>query len=416
VQNPVCMPSRISMLSGQYPSQLKITHMGVPVPEDLPTFSHLFGRCGYTTANIGKLHFLPHVGRDHRILHPAYGFDHLEISDEPGCYEDTYRAWVRQKAPEYLDAISLGLPPATEMWHQLMGIRDGIRHAPVREPKAEAFPAPSDLTHSAFVAERTAEFIRSHRDAPFACIAGFYSPHSPWVAPQEYFDLYDPATLALPRFPADFEARRGEGFSDEVLRSARQGYYAMISEVDAHVGKLLDCLEEEGLAEDTIVVFTSDHGEYLGEFLRWAKGFPAEDPVSRVPLLVRWPRGLASGVTVEHIVEAVDVLPSLLQWTGQAVPPQMQGIPLPLSNDPAARTKCSAVLEHDGGKTLRTDRYRYIVWSNGTERLYDLEQEFGEYHDVATQSAYASALAEMRQELIQRMLRMERPLPRAFPY
>ncbi|MXZ23046.1 MAG: sulfatase-like hydrolase/transferase, partial [Caldilineaceae bacterium SB0665_bin_25] len=99
VQNPVCMPSRLSFLTGQYPSTLGITHMGVPVPEDTVTLPRLLAPCGYRSANIGKLHFQPHANRDHRTWHPPYGFDHLEISDEPGSYEDAYRAWVRRLAP-----------------------------------------------------------------------------------------------------------------------------------------------------------------------------------------------------------------------------------------------------------------------------------------------------------------------------
>ncbi|HET7772054.1 MAG TPA: sulfatase-like hydrolase/transferase, partial [Chloroflexota bacterium] len=109
VQNPVCMPSRVSFLTGQYPSTLGITHMGVPVPEDTLTLPRMLKPYGYRCANVGKLHFLPHANRDHREPHPRYGFDQLEISDEPGCYEDAYRAWVKRKAPEYLDAVSPGL-------------------------------------------------------------------------------------------------------------------------------------------------------------------------------------------------------------------------------------------------------------------------------------------------------------------
>jgi len=463
VQNPVCMPSRVSFLSGQYPSQLKITHMGVPVPENLPTLPHLLRNYGYTSANIGKLHFLPHACRDHREVHPAYGFDHLEISDEPGCYEDAYRAWVRRKAPGELhflphacrdhrevhpaygfdhleisdepgcyedayrawvrrkapgelDKISCGLPPATAIWQKALGFRDGIKHPEVREPRTAAFPSRSDLTHTAFVAEQTIEFIRRCRAGPFLCIAGFYSPHSPWVAPQEFLDLYDPTRLSVPKFPDDVNAKRGERFSDAALQRIKQGYYAMITEVDHHVGRILACLDEEGLADDTIVLFTSDHGEYLGEFLRFGKGFPGEDCISRVPLLLRWPKGITRpGETIRHIVEAVDVVPTLLDWAGIPIPAYIQGVPLPASNDDA-RTKASALLESTQGKSLRMDRCRYIVRENGREELYDLTRELGEYSNVASDPSYAAALSEARGEMVRRLVQVERPMPRIWPY
>ena len=417
VQNPVCMPSRVSFLSGQYPSQLRITHMAVPVPEDLVTLPHLVRNCGYATANIGKLHFLPHANRDHREIHPPYGFDHLEISDEPGCYEDAYRAWVRRKAPGELDKISVGLPPATATWQKMMGIQDGIKHPDLREPRTSAFPARADLTHTAFVAEQTTEYIRQHAGGPFMCIAGFYSPHSPWVAPQEFLDMYEVSKLSVPRFPKEADAKRGAQFSDAALRLAKQGYYAMVSEVDHYVGNILACLDEAGIADDTIVIFTSDHGEYLGEFLRYSKGFPGEDCISRVPMIARWRNGIAQGgLTVNHIVEAVDVVPTLLQWAGIPIPSHLQGTPLPTSNDPSARTKVSALLEFSQGKNLRTERYRYVVRLNGQEALYDLTKDLGEYFDVAKDPAYAGGLSEMRGELVRRMLQMERPIPRTWPY
>lgn len=415
VQNPVCMPSRVSFLSGQYPSQLRITHMGVPVPEELETIASLTSRLGYHTANIGKLHFLPHANRDHRLPHPRYGFDHLEISDEPGCYEDAYYAWVGRMAPDQLDRISCGLPPATAVWRQQMGITDPRAHPDRGEVEPRAFSGRDDLTHTAFVAERTIDFLRRQGRRQFCCVAGFYAPHSPWVAPQRYFDLYHPEDLPAPDYPSSVEARRGERFTDEKLRLAKQGYYAMISEVDHHVGRILDCLDQEGLADDTIVIFTSDHGEYLGEFLRFGKGFPGEDCISRVPLLVRWPSGLPAGVTVPHLVEAVDVLPSLLAWLGAPVPPQLQGRPLPLSAAPEAATRDSVLLEHSAGKSLRTERYRYVLRQE-REELYDLANDFGEYADIAAEPGYAVALADCRRLLLQRLLANERPLPRTWAY
>ena len=417
VNNAVCMPSRMSMLTGLYPATVGVMDNGAPLPADAVTLPRMLGTYGYTSANIGKLHFLPHSCRDHRRAHPDYGFDHLEISDEPGCYEDAYRAYVRARAPDQLDRISVGLPPATAAWQKMMVIDDGIAHPEERFPKRPvAFRSRGDLTHTAFVAEQTMEFIRSRRAGPYLCIAGFYSPHSPWVAPQEFIDLYDPARLTIPPFPEQLQQRRiAKGFTDEQLRAARQGYYAMVSEVDHHVGRILRCLAEAGQADETIVVFTSDHGEWLGEHLQYGKGYPGHDGSSRVPLIVRFARGgAAGGRTVGRFAEAVDLLPTLLAWCGVPVPPHLQGMPLPV--DDRAECRRGALTEHDGWKTLRSEGIRYTLHADGRESLYDLRRDLGEYHDVSADPAYAGSLADHRKELARRLIDRERPLPRAAAY
>jgi arylsulfatase A-like enzyme len=423
VQNPVCMPSRVSMLSGQYPSTLGILRNGVPVPAETVTLPHLLRNYGYTSANIGKLHFLPHANRDHRDVHPDYGFDHLEISDEPGCYEDAYRAWVRRRAPEQLDAISVGLPPAAHTWYRTMGIQDPVKH-PVAGGRSDvegaiSFPGDEGLTHSAFVAERTIAFLRQHRERPFFCVAGFYSPHAPWVVPQRYLDMYDPGILTLPSFPPELEARRaGARCSDEQLRSARHGYYAMVSEVDDRVRQILSCLDDLGLANSTIVVFTSDHGEWLGEHLRYGKGYPGHDCVSRVPLIVRWPSGIsAPGRTVSTLVESVDILPTLLGCAGIPIPYHLQGSSLlPALENRSLESRASALTEMAGWITLRTERYRYVAEADGSEMLYDLAVDPHGYHDVAGEPASAPTIAALRHELLKRLIARERPLRRTWPY
>ena len=416
VQNPVCMPSRVSFLSGQYPGTLGITHMGVPVPENTVTLPRYLHNYGYTSGNIGKLHFLPHANRDHREIHPSYGFDCLEISDEPGCYADAYRAWVARRAPDQLDLVSCGLPPATQTWQTEMGVRDGIVHPAQREPlEAQAFRARSDLTHTAFIAEQTLEFVRQNRERPFLCIAGFYSPHAPWIAPQEFLDIYDPATFDLPTFPADFAGRP----DDDELRRARHGYYAMISEVDHHCGRILDELDNLGLRDETIVIFTADHGEWLGQHGKYGKGFPAHDVVSRVPCLVRWPGGIVeAGRTISDIVEAVDIVPTLLECAGIPVAAALQGQSLlpQLQAQTPDKARVAALTEERDWKALHTPQFRYIARADGREILFDLRQTHGEYCDVAGDAAYAETLAELRHELLRRLIERERPLARVWPY
>ena len=427
VQSPLCMPSRVSFLSGQYPSTLGITHMGVPVPDDTQVLPHYLKSVGYKTANIGKLHFLPHANRDHRLPHPAYGFDHLEVSDEPGVYEDAYRAWVRRKDASQLAHLSVGLPPARQTFLDVMGLEDEVTH-PQTGPLSGArsdflgplpFPGDEAFTHSAFVGEQTCTFLEEQGDSPFLCVASFYAPHAPWVVPQRFLDLYDPEAFTLPDYPDDLQPRRAEaGCSDERLRGARHGYYAMISEVDHHVGQVLATLKAQGLADNTLVVFTADHGEWLGEHLKYGKGYPGDDAVSRVPLIVRHPAGVAApGRTVPTIVEAVDVVPTLLSATGLQIPPRLQGVSLlPALQNVSFEGKGSALTEHNGWKTLRTDRYRYLVHADGSEKLWDLENDPRGYDDVADAPGYEAVLAEQRRLLLARLLRAERPLARTWVY
>ena len=424
VQNPVCMPSRVSMLSGRYPSSLGIIHMGVPVPQDTLTLPRILKQYGYRTANIGKLHFLPHANRDHRLPHPDYGFDHLEISDEPGVYEDAYRAWVRKQAPDQMDGISAGIPPAAYVWQRTMGIEDSVVHRgdPTGRHDFKAgipFAADDRLTHTAFVAEQTIAFIQQTAQ-PFLCIAGFYSPHAPWYVPQKYLDLYDEAALSIPTFPAHIDRQRptdpDKQFSDVQLRQAKRGYYAMISEVDDYVGRILKALEAVGQRENTIVVFTSDHGEWLGEHLRYGKGYPADDAVSRVPLIIAAPDGKPAQ-RYEGIIEAVDILPTLLELAGMQAPPPLQG---------TSRADCvfggtaaepqAALTEGAGWKSLRTPQYRYLIHADGRESLWDMERDPEAYHDVANDADYQSALADCRHQLLTRLLAVERPLPRTWTY
>ena len=302
-----------------------------------------------------------------------------------------------------------------------MGWQDDVPHPAHwdRNSSLEAVPfdGSDEVSFSAFVAEQTISYLQRAKTAPaqpFLCIAGFYSPHSPWVAPQRFLDMYERDELSVPEFPPDFEV--GTEFRPEQLRTARHGYYAMISEVDYHVGLILQSLEELQLAEETIVVFTSDHGEWLGEHGKWGKGYPGPDLVSRVPLMIRVP-GASAGRRVSNIVEAVDVVPTLLECAGYQIPPEVQGQSLmPLVTGSEGYTKADAMMEMRGWKSLRNARFRYVSEADGSEHLWDLEAEFGQYRDISADPAYASALSEMRGRLLQRVIQNEAPLARTWTY
>ena len=419
VQNPLCMPSRVSFLTGRYPSQLGITHMGVNVPEATVTLPQLLQPYGYFSANLGKLHFLNHANRDHRVPYPGYGFNQWEISDEPGVYEDAYRAWVRRVAPDQLDYLSVGLPPATAVFYETLGITDPV-HQSLTSPRGDfagAVPFPGDdgCTHSAFVAQRTINFLQQQDGKqPFLCIAGFYSPHAPWVVPQKYLDLYDPADLPIVNGQlaiANELPPIQSPIPEAQLRSAVHGYYAMISEVDDYVGQILATLAGQGLDKNTIVIFTSDHGEWLGDSGRFAKGYPGDDPVTRVPFIIKGPEIAAASENCTHLIEAVDVLPTLLDLAGIQSPPQLNGRSFaPLLLDRPYQPRESALTEFHGWKTLRTRHHRYLIHDDGQELLWD------DKNQPLNPAKNPAVVNHHRHLLLQRLLEAERPLPRTWPY
>ncbi|MFW6146475.1 MAG: sulfatase [Planctomycetota bacterium] len=404
---PVCMPSRQSMLSGQYPLSLGCCCNGIEMRPDVPTLATVLKPYGYHTANIGKLHFLNHSNCDHREPHPSYGFDTMIVSDEPGCYDDAYIAWVTEHDPDAVDACRVSSPPAC------VGAR--IDKQPRGTQNPYVFEGPEHLTHSAFVADQTIDFLRARREEMFFAIAGFYAPHAPLNPPQRFVDLYDPASLPS---PAMNEGQNHLGLSDEQWRVIKAYYYALVSHVDDQVGRILAALDDLGLSDNTIVVFTSDHGEHLGDHGRVQKGPPGLDSCAHVPLLMRYPGRIDPGRRADKLIEAVDLAPTLVDWCGVQPPPSFQGRsfrPLLAGRPYEART--SVFIEYrdpfeSSWKTVRTRDFKYCRSNKKEELLFNLAADPNELTNVAGDAAYGDALNAMREELLARWFTAERQYPR----
>ncbi len=417
---PVCMPSRQSMLSGRYPSTLGCVTNGIEMREDVLTLPKILKSYGYRTGNIGKLHFKNHSNRDHREPHPRYGFDTLILSDEPGCYEDAYIQWVREKAPDQVENCRSSTPPA---W-----TGEPVHKQPRNTHEPYIFEGPEDLTHSAFVAEETIAFIRQHQQGPFFVIAGFYAPHPPLNPPQRFVEMYNPATLPLPhQDKADNQdlpwASRRLALSDEHWQKVKAYYYALVSHVDDQVGRILAYLEEAGLMDNTLVIFTSDHGEYLGDHGLVQKGPPGLESCAHVPLLWTYPNKIPGGQRVSALIESVDIAPTILDFCGVQCPPFFQGRSFRKLIEGAAaasadayQTRNSVYIEHKAPfkrswKTVRTQHFKYCTSDAGTELLYDLQDDPYEQRNVAHHPEYREARERMRHELIRRWFTIENQYP-----
>ncbi|MCD6365753.1 MAG: sulfatase-like hydrolase/transferase [Planctomycetes bacterium] len=404
--NPVCMPSRQSMLSSLYPSVTGTMVNGIEMPQDILTVHKVLKPYGYHTANIGKLHFKNHSNRDHREHHPSYGFDTLILSDEPGCYDDAYMKWVAQKDPSQVWNCRVTSPPARKT--------DRIEKQPRVTTAPYVFEGPEELTHSSFVADETIAYINRHKDGPFFAIAGFYAPHAPINPPQRFVDMYNQADMPLPM--------RNEGedqhkLSDNQWRKIKAYYYALISHVDDQVGRILSALDEAGLRDNTIVIFTSDHGDHLGDHGIVAKGPPGFDSCTHVPLIFSYPSSAPAGAVKTELIEAVDIVPTILDYCGVQIPPVMQGRSFrPLLAGGDYKPRDSIYIESrrpfaESYKVVRTHEHWYCADNSGKEILFDLDADPHQLHDVAGSSAHAGALNQMRRELIRRWFSVERQYP-----
>ena len=368
VNCPVCMPSRMSMLSGQYPSSVGVCTNGIEMPEGVPCVQDVLGLYGYQTANIGKLHFKNHASpyRNHREPYPSYGFDTLILSDEPGCYDDAYIKWVENRNPSQVDKCRIDTPPAWTGKPISVHPRDVI--APY------VFDGDEDLTHTAFVADQTIEFLRQRQNEPFFCISGFYAPHAPLNPPRRFVEMYDPDQMTLPH------RNQGENYKDtseQQWRKVKTYYYALISHIDDQIGQIMSALGQFGLREKTLVIFTSDHGENLGDHGLVGKGQPY-DSSARVPLIVSHPTGFGGGQHYSEIIEAVDIVPSILDWCGIQIPPYMQGRSFrsliegrPYSARESAFIELRNPFAHSY-KAIRSHDYLYSQNNRGQEQLFDL--------------------------------------------
>lgn len=310
VDSPICTPSRASLLTGKSVPDHGVGRLYDILPDGEVLLPERLRRAGYATALVGKLHVSAHR-HEATDRHPHDGFDVYEWCPDPVLHLDSpfngYRRWLTETNPRFLDRLR------TE------GRR--VRHHP------------RDAHFTRWVAERTIELIGSADGAaPWFCLASFFDPHNPYDDhPIEMESLVDADGIAEPLLPAGELERRpaivryaaahgASGSTDRLsradLRAMRVGYLASVAFIDLEVGRILAALAERGIADDTLVIFTSDHGDMLGDHHLLTKGPFFYDPSVRVPLIARWPGGMKGGLTVSDIVQPSDLAATILAAAG----------------------------------------------------------------------------------------------------
>ncbi len=397
-QQPLCGPSRASLMTGLRPDTLDmhtLKHELRAKNPDVVTLGQLFRNNGYFSARAGKIY---HYGNPSMI-----GTDG---NDDPKTWDQRFNpAGIDRKQEDNITRYGGNTKP---------------RKGGLGISMAWWDPESEDEQHTdGMVAEKIVELIKQNKDKPFFLAAGFFNPHCPYVAPRKYFDQYpldkitmpdlDEAKKDLEDVPAMAIQRDTrnwpyyfKGVSVEQARKCKQAYYACNSFVDAQVGKLLDALEANGLMENTVIVFWSDHGYFLGEKGLWYKR-KAFERSARMPLIISAP-GLAKGAASQKPVELVDLYPTLADLCGLKAPENLQGASLqPLLKDPASATwKKPAVTQvwhnkNAWGYSIRTERYRYTEWLEGKagRELYDHANDPGEVHNLADKPDHQATVAKL---------------------
>ena len=426
VQSAVCGPSRMCFYTGRYVHATRSPWNEVPLPADERTMGHYFSRGGYRAALCGKTHYMPDpfalpegdAGRDRFELATLAGLEEFELNDARGR---GWCAFLREQGYADLGNNPFLIDEST--------LPDGVDYS--------AVPARFRAEHSdtAFLTDRAIQFMQETGDRPWFLHLSYFKPHLPIIAPAPYHAMYDPADSPAPnRDASELEnphplhipyriERHGPEFDEEhVWRQRRATYYGLITEIDDNLGRLFAWMRSHGQWDNTLVVFTSDHGEYMGDHWMYEKEL-FYDEAYRVPLLVVDPRPEADptrGTVQDAFVECIDIVPTFLEAAGLPLAPAIQGrslLPWVRGEPPAAwRTEVYAdwdfrfywTPKHLGlgpeqcrAWMVRDHDFKFWHFNGGLpDVLFDLRQDPKERKNVAADPKYQGAVQRSLLKLI----------------
>ena len=445
-QGTICGPSRMSAYTGRYVSSHQVAWNGVPLPLEELTLGDYLRPAGIRTALVGKTHATPNLEAQQQLgIAPGVAQQLDEVGFEAyvrhdGIYpDDPLFADKRESAPytHYLRTLGYG---GSNPWHDWANAAQGddgeilsgwhMRHAdlPTRLPEQHS--------ETVYTTDRAIDFITEQGEQPWCLHLSYIKPHWPYIAPAPYHALYG-ASQVLPVVSGDHSAhpvyaafrqhQESVNFSREAVRlKVIPTYMGLIKQVDDQLGRLFDVLQASGRWDDTLIVFTSDHGDFLGDHGLGEKEFLLEQAVG-VPLIVRDPRAAADasrGTLDARLVETIDALPTFLEalglpgaqhrLEGRSLIPLLQGVEsawreyaiaeYDYAFQTPARERLGQPIDRCRMTMVRSERYKYIAYDGFRAQLFDLQEDPQELHDLGDDPAHAG-VREVHQGYLLQWLR-----------
>lgn len=438
VANPICMPNRASIFTGLYPNMHGIRTAGMNLPEDVPTFTETLRSNGYCTAEIGKIHLnwgirplvesatSHETGKDWIMKHkhpqlplPYYGFEEVELVVGHGMIcGGHYMDWLEEKGPQYIPIIK----KRAKTFFGKMYFRTEI---------------PEELYPTTYVTERSIAFLEryangNYGDKPFFLNISYPDPHHPVNPPGKYYDMYKAEDMELPASYNDIENVKNHKFLKPmlnnpffrgmVLRISKEkevkefiaATYGAVAMIDDGIGQILAALEKLGLADNTIVIYTSDHGDLMGDHGMILKGPCPFNGILNVPFIWKIPGMTKSGVVTDSLASSIDISKTILNLVGideKERPKDMQGVDLtPVLQNPNEKVRDCCLVEHDEEiemfnvklrcRHLITEKYKLSVYDGveGYGDLFDREKDPEELNNLW----YSNP--DLRHELVEKLL------------
>ena len=399
---PLCNPSRTAFLFGKWPTTTGVVgnmddwrnFESLKGSESLPQF---FRRNGYFTAAAGKIFHANHGGWRGALTH-AEGAPYAGRSGfgQPEAWDERFPA----------KTIQLPMAPVLIDTH-----RNGINHHWDWGP----IDFKADVTEDGQISRWAVRQLRADHDRPFFLAVGIYRPHDPQYAPSEYFDEHPLADVELPtildsdlddipevakRYTRSANSYEAMIRKHNALQSATRGYLSAVTFADDMIGRVLRALNASRYADNTIVVLLSDHGYHIGEKQKYHKSTLWEES-TRVPLIVRAPGVSDAGADSRRAVSLIDIFPTLAELSALEPPEDLDGESLvPLLRDPSAPRSTPALTTRQGRHhSIRTDRWRYIRYDDGSEELYDHETDPMEWRNLAADAAHLETKRRLAAQL-----------------